>query len=62
MVLFIMIRVTLEAGAFNLTSNAQFRFQCDASGNNDLIFIDLVTILGNCSDGSRRYRSAIYTN
>lgn len=46
---FYVATVTLNAGSVNLTSNAQFRFQCDASANNDLVYIDLVTITGNCS-------------
>ncbi len=37
--------VTLPATNFNFPSNAQFRFQCDASGNNDQIFIDEVIIV-----------------
>ena len=41
--------VTLNAGTYNLSSSAQFRFQCDASVNNDRVYIDLVTISGNCS-------------
>ncbi|MCB0835856.1 MAG: T9SS type A sorting domain-containing protein, partial [Bacteroidetes bacterium] len=39
--------VTLDAASYNLTNGAQFRFQCDASANNDLIYIDAVTITGN---------------
>ena len=42
--------VTLDGGTYNLSNNAQFRFQCDASGNNDLIYVDLVTISGNCME------------
>ena len=41
--------VTLDAASYNLSSNAQFRFQCDASGNQDRIYVDLVTVTGNCS-------------
>ncbi|MCB0621751.1 MAG: T9SS type A sorting domain-containing protein, partial [Saprospiraceae bacterium] len=41
--------ITLNSGSYNLSSNAQFRFQCDASANSDQIYIDLVTITGNCS-------------
>ena len=39
--------VTLNSADYNLTSNAQFRFQCDASVNNDRIYMDLITITGN---------------
>lgn len=39
--------VTLDASSFSLTSNAQFRFQNDASANGDHIYIDAVTITGN---------------
>ena len=38
--------VTLDASQFNFAANSQFRFQCDASGNNDQIYIDQVTISG----------------
>jgi hypothetical protein len=38
--------VTLDGSQYNLSSNAQFRFQCDASGNNDHIYIDAVTLTG----------------
>lgn len=38
--------VTLDASQYNFASNSQFRFQCDASANNDLIYIDQVTITG----------------
>lgn len=38
--------VTLDASQYNFASNAQFRFQCDASGNADEIYIDQVTITG----------------
>ncbi|WP_461587329.1 immunoglobulin-like domain-containing protein [Winogradskyella sp.] len=45
--------VTLTAAEYNFVSNAGFRFQCDASGNNDQIFIDQVTITGKTSSGAR---------
>ena len=38
--------VTLTPAQFNFASNAGFRFRCDASGNNDQIYIDQVTITG----------------
>lgn len=44
--------VTLDAASFNLTDGAQFRFQCDASGNADQIYIDEVTVTGSLASGS----------
>ena len=41
--------VNLDSGVFNLVNNGQFRFRCDASGNNDLVYIDAITISGNDS-------------
>ena len=38
--------VTIPASTYNFASNSGFRFQCDASGNGDRIFIDQVTITG----------------
>jgi hypothetical protein len=38
--------VTLSSANYTFPSNAQFRFQCDASGNGDRIYIDQVTITG----------------
>ena len=38
--------LTLDATTSNLTSAAQFRFRCDASGNNDWVYVDLVTVTG----------------
>ena len=38
--------VTLDASQYNFASNSRFRFQCDASGNQDHIYIDQVTITG----------------
>ncbi len=43
--------VNLSSSQYNLSSNAQFRFQCDASGNSDYIYIDEVVITGT-SGGS----------
>ena len=40
---------TVTIPASSLSSNSQFRVQCDASSNADRIYIDLVTIRGNCS-------------
>ena len=39
--------VTIDSGSYNFPSNAQFRFRCDASGNNDHIYIDQVSIVAN---------------
>ncbi len=44
--------VTISSSQYNFPSNAQFRFQCDASGNADYIYVDQVTI--TASDGSAR--------
>ena len=38
--------ITLDASQYNFAVNSGFRFQCDASGNNDQIYIDAVTITG----------------
>ena len=38
--------VTLTQAQYNFAANSGFRFRCDASGNNDQIFIDQVTITG----------------
>lgn len=38
--------VTLTPAQYNFAVNSGFRFQCDASANNDQIFIDQVTITG----------------
>lgn len=49
---FYVATVTLNNGSYNFPSNAQFRFQCDASGNADRIYIDAVTITAS-GNGSR---------
>ena len=38
--------VTLTPAQYNFASNSGFRFRCDASGNNDQIYIDQVIITG----------------
>ena len=43
--------ITLDSMSSNFVSNAQFRFQCDASANNDQIYIDQVSIRGIISGG-----------
>jgi subtilisin family serine protease len=44
--------VTLDAASFDLTDGAQFRLQCDASGNGDQVYIDEVTVTGSQTSGS----------
>ena len=39
--------VVLDEASFNFPTNAGFGFQCDASGNQDHIYIDAVTITGH---------------
>jgi len=53
--------VTLNAGSYSLTNGAQFRFQCDASGNADRIYIDEVTVTGNATSGAHTAEGAIST-
>ena len=36
--------VNIDASQYNLTSGAQFRFQCDAGSNSDKVYIDAVMI------------------
>lgn len=38
--------VTIPASTYNFAVNSGLRFQCDASGNGDRIFIDQVTVTG----------------
>ncbi len=45
--------VSIDNSNYNFASNARFRFQCDASGNNDQIFIDAVIITADAANGSR---------
>ena len=49
--------VTIDNANFNFASNAKFRFQCDASGNADYVYIDQVTISGIIGTG-RNFRGA----
>ncbi|MEO1050380.1 MAG: M4 family metallopeptidase [Bacteroidota bacterium] len=39
--------VTINRSNYNFPSNAQFRFQCDASANADQVYIDEVTIVAS---------------
>jgi len=41
--------VTLTPAEYNFAANSGFRFRCDASGNQDYIYIDQVTITGTTS-------------
>lgn len=41
---FYVATVSLSSAQYNFASNSQIRFQCDASDNNDLIYIDAVTV------------------
>ena len=38
--------VPIMSSTYNMASNARFRFQCDASGNADRIYIDQVSAVG----------------
>ena len=46
--------VTLDAASYNFVGNSQFRFQNDASGNADHIYIDQVIITGKTGSNSAR--------
>ncbi len=46
--------VTINSSDYNFASNARFRFQCDASVNNDRIYIDEVIITGDTPPVARR--------
>ncbi len=46
---FYVATVTLNSSSYNFPSNAQIRFQCDASGNADRIYIDAVTVTATSS-------------
>ena len=41
---FYVATVTIDSATFNFGSNNGFRFRCDASGNNDRVYIDEITI------------------
>ena len=38
--------ITLDSSNYNFSTNSRIRFQCDASGNNDQIYIDAVIVTG----------------
>ena len=46
--------VTIDASEYSFTSNTRIRFQCDASGNADDVYIDDVTISGIVSASATR--------
>jgi chitodextrinase len=50
--LFYNATVTFNTNDFTFASNSGFRFQCDASGNNDQIYIDQVTVTGISGGGA----------
>jgi len=54
---FYVANISINAGEYNFPSNAQFRFQCDASANRDEIYIDQVTI--TASSGVRSAGNSI---
>jgi len=43
--------VSISSIDYNFPSNAQFRFQCDASGNNDQIYVDAVILTADAGSG-----------
>jgi len=43
---FYVATVPILSNQYNMANNARFRFQCDASGNADRIYIDAVTVTG----------------
>ncbi len=49
---FYVATVTVSSANYNFPTNAQFRFQCDASANADRVYIDAVTVTG-IGSGSR---------
>mgnify|MGYP005989814363 CR=1 FL=1 len=50
--------VTLDASNFNFSTNSRFRFQNDASGNADHIYIDQVTIIGKTGNSTAKNSTA----
>ncbi|MEZ4828837.1 MAG: S8 family serine peptidase [Bacteroidia bacterium] len=49
---FYVATVTLTSSQVTFSSNASFRFQCDASADNDQIYIDEVTVTGISASGA----------
>ncbi|MDT7831617.1 endonuclease [Flavobacteriaceae bacterium S356] len=54
--------VVLDKNSYSFVNNAQFRFQNDASGNADHIYIDQVTITGKTGSTSRNSLPAVEKN
>lgn len=54
--------IILDKNSYNFVNNAQFRFQNDASGNADHIYIDQVTITGKTGSTSRSALPAVGKN
>ncbi|MEO1515499.1 MAG: S8 family serine peptidase [Bacteroidota bacterium] len=44
--------IILDDATYNLSSNASFRIQCDASANADRVYIDEVTLVGTLPGGN----------
>ncbi|WP_430413120.1 endonuclease [Kordia sp.] len=55
-------KVTLSKANYNFVSNAQFRFQADASANADEIYIDQVKITGIVNASARMYSEPLKTD
>ncbi len=43
---FYQVNLTLDDATYSFNNNVTFRIQCDASGNNDKVYVDQVTLLG----------------
>ena len=56
---FYVATVTINSAQYTFPTNAQFRFQCDASGNADRVYIDAVTI--NASSSSLSDEGTVVT-
>ncbi|WP_340064321.1 M43 family zinc metalloprotease [Ascidiimonas aurantiaca] len=50
---FYVATVTLDTSQYNFAANSQFRMQCDASTNSDLIYVDQVTVTGSSGGAAR---------
>jgi len=50
--IFYTTNVSINNVDYNFPTNAQFRFQCDASGNKDYIYIDAVTLTADADNNS----------
>jgi hypothetical protein len=58
---FYVATVTLNSANYTFPSNAQIRFQCDASGNGDRIYIDAVTVTANNTSALPAHTNPITT-